>query len=44
MDYSTAVSCRSDMLSVTGVTFTELVRENDAGAYTVRVNKQTAYT
>jgi hypothetical protein len=44
MDYSTAVSCRTDMLAVPGVTFTELVRENDAGAYTVRVNKQSAYT
>jgi hypothetical protein len=44
MDYSTAVSCRTDMLAVSGVTFAELVRENDAGAYTVRVNKQSAYS
>jgi hypothetical protein len=44
MDYSTAVTCRTAMLAVAGVTFAELVRENEAGAYTVRVNKQTAYT
>jgi hypothetical protein len=44
MDYSTAVTCRTAMLAVSGVTFTELIRENEAGAYSVRVTKQTSYT
>jgi hypothetical protein len=44
MDYSTASTCRTAMLSESGVNFAELIRENEAGAYSVRVTKQTNYT
>jgi hypothetical protein len=44
MDYSTAVTCRTAMLAIVGVTFAELIRENEAGAYSVRVTKQTSYS